>query len=240
MTRVEEIHGIRPSGQVADTSSVNDLLATLPAYTPALAYLLLVCGFLTASGTCPTWVHPVALVVGVPARGLSTGWVETGVALGSAGFMFVFLVYFAGRSVSGATLFSLVTTLALTPTSAWPALAAALLVVAVVAVRRTLTGHGRDRVAWIVMDTAGGLGLRPGRGIGLPSADLVPTKESFTGAPGNQDAGQVSTQTVETQVDAEADNDVPDQQPRSSKPIYLPPYLMAGVVTALVCAVLLG
>ena len=68
MTRVEESHGIRSSGQVADTSSVNDLLATLPAYTPALAYLLLVCGFLAASGTCPTWVHPVAVVVGVPAR----------------------------------------------------------------------------------------------------------------------------------------------------------------------------
>ena len=171
---------------------------------------------------------------------MSTGWVETGVALGLAGFMFVFLVYFAGRSVSGATLFSLVTTLALTPTSAWPALGAALLAVAVVAVRRTLTGHGKDRVAWIVMDTAGGLGLRPGRGIGLPSADLVPTKETLTGALVDEDAGQGSTQTVETQVDAEADKDVPAQQPRSSKPIYLPPYLMAGVVIALVFAVLLG
>ena len=211
------------------TPYLDALQSALPAFAPVLVYLLAVCACLGAMSRVPEKTHLLALLVGIPAQVVVTGWGSALTTALGAGVVFVLLVGMAGRTVSGVTIFTLSTAMAIAPPAGWVGLVAALVVAAVVALRLTLTSAGAGRVAWLMMDTAESLGAAPGGKIRRPSAQRVPTRESITAA----DRHRADDPAPET-------GDAAATVPPTRKTMYVPPYLLAGATGALLLASLLS
>lgn len=180
----------------------------LLTYAPAVGYLTLVCCLLyVLIGRCPTWVHPAGLVSGTTARVLIEGsWHATAISVGAAALVFVVLVYVAANLVTGTSLFAISVTAALLPLVDWLGLFLGLGLAAVIAAWRTWHTLGNQRVSWLVMDTMDAMGVSGGR-ITTPGVDRIPTRDQLT------DVHESSTQARKVRM-------------------YVPPYLLAGVVVA--------
>lgn len=180
-------------------------------YLPSLGYLVVVTVLVCVTGRVPAWVHLCAVAMGLPVRVLVSGLGEPLLTCSAALVVFAAMVLVASRTVSGVSLFVIVTGLALTPLQAWPGLVCGLLAAAVVAVVRTVRAAGAQRVWWLTQDTLLGVGISTTGGFKRPQPEHIPSREVLMGdgAPG---AGRM----------------------------YLPPYLLAGVVAATVLAVLSG
>ena len=211
------------------TSYLDALQSALPAFVPVLVYLLAVCACLAAMSRVPEKTHLLALLVGIPAQVVVTGWGSALTTAMGAGVAFVLLVGMAGRTVSGVTIFTLSTAMAIAPPAGWLGLVLALAMAAIVALRRTLTAAGAGRVAWLMMDTAESLGAAPGGKIRRPSVQHVPTRESI-----------VEADRRRANEAADGPQDDATTAPTPSKPMYVPPYLLAGVTGALLFAATLG
>lgn len=172
-------------------------------YLPVGGYLAIACVLLWATGRIPAWVHPVVLLFGIGVRVAQSGMEEPAYTVGIALFVFVVLVFVASRTISGATLFTLVGAFALVPFQGLPGILIGLLVAAGVAVWRTLRGIGKERVTWLAMDTMAAMGVSPA-GIGKPQPSLIPERDDLTDVRGGS---------------PEADR----------MRMYLPPYLLLGV-----------
>lgn len=193
---------------------MNAFLTEMALYVPAAGYLSMVSVLLWSTQRVPHWVHGFFLVVGLTARVIASGWVEPAISTGIAGIVFVVLVFLAARTVSGVTLFSIVVTLALTPMEGWPGLLAGMMVAAVVSVWRTWRNLGKNRVAYLTMDTLNAIGISPAGVIKMPELGLIPDRESLT---------DVNTRSEET----------------DRLRMYLPPYLLLGVGVAAVMTYLI-
>jgi hypothetical protein len=178
----------------------------LLAFAPAAAYLLLVTGLLATVRRCPDRVHLAALLVGVAARVLTDGWATPLLAVGAALLLFVLGVFVTSRLVTGVSLFSLCTALALLPLPEGAfGLGVGLALAAGVSVWRTVRALGRARVNLVAFQTMDAFGVASG-GIGKPDLGRLPTRE---------DAALAASAAT-----------------RPQKAMYLPPYLLTGVVAA--------
>lgn len=187
------------------------MTAALP-YTVALLYLTGVSLLLWRTGRVPFGVHPIVAVAGLAVPLVQQQWLVAAVAAATAAAALVFLVLLAGRTLSGVTLFTLVTSLAVCPPTGWPGLLLGVAAAACVAGYRTWRTLGGSGLSWLALDTAGAMGVGPG-GLRRPDPSQVPEREVLAG------------------VVAAAGTGAP------ARPMYLPPYLLAGVVLAAVVAV---
>lgn len=187
-----------------------DALAAAMPYLPAFGYLLVISALLWSFNRVPVWLHPLVLVAGVVVRMLGEGWLAPLVTVAGGSVVFVGLVLVAARTISGATLFTIVVALALTPIAGWPGLVCGLAVAALVALVRTWRGLGKARVAWLTHDTLSGMGFSPSRGIKIPEPSIIPQRESLADA----------------------------MAPESAHlRMYLAPYLLTGVAVAILFAI---
>lgn len=180
-------------------------------YLPAAAYLACVWLILVRFARVPAWVHGVALVAGIGFRLAFDAMPLAQVLwpLGVVAAVFVVLVAVAARTVSGVSLFSICVALALTPLQGWPGVVVGLALAAVVAGVRTWRSMGKERVWFLTSDTLSGLGISTVGGFKPPEPHLIPTRDMLM-----------------IQDDSSA-----------QKVMYLPPYLLVGVVAAAVMAV---
>lgn len=194
----------------ADIGSVTDplpaFLAAVGSYLPAVAYLACVWLLLYGFERVPSWVHLLALAAGLAFRVSVT---DAGVSdllwpFGVAAGVFVALVAVAARTVSGVSLFAISVGLALTPFGGWPGLVLGLGVAAVVAAIRTWRTMGKERVWWLAHDTLSGLGISTAGGLKPPQPEHIPTRDML----------------------------MADDGAESPKRMYLPPYLLLGVLVA--------
>lgn len=199
--RASRVSGRR---ETADSKTMSTFLTEASVFLPVTGYLLMVTALLYGIQRVPHWVHGFFLVVGLAARVLQSGWLEPAASAGIAALVFVVLVFLAARTVSGVTLFSIVVTLALTPLDGWPGLFAGMLVAAVVALWRTWRNLGKNRVAYLTMDTLNAIGISPAGVIKMPELGLIPERDSLT---------DVNTHSEEA----------------DRLRMYLPPYLLLGV-----------
>lgn len=196
----------------ADTCGVTDYQAALDAatpYFPVVGYLLVVTALLYGLRRVPVWVHPAALIVGLPLRALSTPVLETVLTFSAAAVVFVGLVMVAARTVSGVSLFAITVGLALTPFAGWPGLLCGLLAAAVAAGVRTWRSMGKARLWWLTHDTLSGLGIST-TGFKVPQPEHIPTRDLL----------------------------MTDEHGNAHKRMHLPPYLLCGVLVAAAVAVI--
>jgi hypothetical protein len=193
------------------TDLLQDALPAVVPYVPAAAYLGCVWLILYGFARVPAWVHATALAAGVAFRLLvaESDAMRVLWPLGVVVVVFVTLVAVAARTVSGVSLFSICVGLALTPIEGWPGLVLGLGVAAGVAATRTWRSMGKERVWFLASDTLSGLGISLAGGFKAPEPQHIPTRDMLM----SQD------------------------ETSAQKSMYLPPYLLAGVVAAAVMAV---
>lgn len=151
---------------------------------PAIGYLAVVSALLLARQRCPSWLHPIAVIVGLPVRAAQSGVGETLLALGAAVLVLGVALVVAASMTSGVTLWSVAAALALLPLpSGWLWLGVGLLMAGVVALWQLARAGGMQRIMLVVVPVLHGLGVRPW-GMGVPDVDALPTRDDLTKAHG--------------------------------------------------------
>lgn len=148
------------------------------SYLPAVLYLLVMTVAALGLGRVPVWAHPALIVPGLVFRAVTAdNWSEVAICAGAGLVLFVGGVFFLGRVVSGATLFTMVGAFTLAPLWwGYPGILAGLVVAGLYAGWRTarrLGGHHVHRTVWQVVFA---FGVRPGGGISVPDPEALPGK----------------------------------------------------------------
>jgi hypothetical protein len=189
----------------------------LVTFLPALVYLLLVTGLVLAKRRVPEQVHLVALVAGVAVRIVQDGWGSSLLAVGAAAIALILGVLLTARLITGVTLFTLCTAIALLPlATGWLGVCLGLALAGVVSLVRMLRTYGRDRVNLVTFETMSALGALPGV-LGQVDLDRMPTREDADLAVEAQQADETAG-------------------PVKGMRMYLPPYLLIGATLAGVLA----
>lgn len=157
-----------------------DVLAgELRSLAPALCYLLVLTVLIARTDKVPFAAHLFAASAAVVARVVADLSWETGVPALVGAAVFVALVLVGGSFLSGTTVVTIPTVVALVPFDHVLGVAAGVAVAGVVAVARIRRDAGAERVAVIAMDTAAYLRLPRSNGwIGRPDTPLGMTAQA--------------------------------------------------------------
>lgn len=179
-----------------------------------MVYLSVLTLLLVATGRVPAQVHLAAVAAGagtvIAAHGFAAWW---GPALAASG-LFIMGVFAGTKFWTSTSLCAVTVTQSVLPFSLWTGTAYGLVLVSVVAFVKVLRVLGPDQTSFVVLHTVRATGVTPGVGLSRPRRENLPDR-------------------TDTLVDI---HDHGSEQARRLR-IYLPPYLLVGLLLAVGLAV---